>query len=402
MRIVMTTDTYWPRINGVTVAVEGFRRALTKLGHEVIVLAPLYPRPEGDASPPDDERIIRFPAFSLPFSPEDRLGYPAARWRITRLLEDLKPDVVHAHSEFTIGFGGKSYCRRSGVPHVMTCHTYWEHYIQAYFPFLLPAAAKLIARTWSRSDYRLVDCLTVPSQFLKRHLLTYGVETPIEVIPNGVDPEEFTMSPAERAEQAAYFRRVMPQLAGRRLLLYVGRIAHEKNIDFLLECLGRVIRTVPKALLLMAGDGPYRAGLERKAAAQGLGGNVLFPGYLDRKKLAYIYGASDLFVFSSKTETQGLVLVEAMTCGTPVVALRATATEEVLTDGEGGSLVEEDIAAFTDRVLYYLRDEHARKAAGERARAVSRRWTLEKTTEMLLAVYERAIDERLSELKKIS
>ena len=386
----MTTDTYWPRINGVTVAVDGFRRMLTRLGHEVFVFAPQYAKSSGAGHHADDDRIFRFRAFSAPFSPEDRIGYPDARFRITSLLERLRPDVVHGHSEFTIGFAGKRYCKRTGVPHVMTCHTYWENYIHTYFPPIPPSVAQRIASAWSRADYRLADALTVPSEFLKRLLLTYGVTTPIEVIPNGVNAEEFLLSPNERELQARYFAQALPETAGKRILLYAGRIAREKNIDFLFDVLKRIIPAVPDVLLLLAGDGPYRSSLERKARQEGLSHHVLFAGYLNRKQIAYAYGLADAFVFSSKTETQGLVLVEAMMCRTPVVALRARGTEDFLTGTRGGFLLDENVELFADRVLLLLRDERERNLKKAQAWEAAQRWTIDRTTELLLDVYERA------------
>jgi 1,2-diacylglycerol 3-alpha-glucosyltransferase len=390
-KIVMTTDTYWPRINGVTVAVEAFRRMLTRLGHEVFIIAPKYTRAPGGLLPADDDHVFRFSGLSFPLSPEDRLGYPAARFRITRLLQRLRPDVVHSHTEFTIGFAGKRYCRRSGVAHVMTCHTYWENYLQTYFRIIPPSVARMIASAWSSSDSQSVDRMMVPSNFLKRLLLSYGVTTPIDVLPNGVDTEVFTMSPEERSIQAAHFRRVLPEIAGRRLLLYAGRIAREKNIDFLFNALKRVIPVVPDVLLLLAGDGPYRAGLERRAHEEGLWPHVRFAGYLYRKQLTYAYSIADAFVFCSKTETQGLVLVEAMMCRTPVVALRARGTEDVITGTRGGFLLEEDEALFADKVLLLLQDEKERLIKRQEAWEAAQRWTIEKTTEQLLDVYDRAI-----------
>ena len=386
----MTTDTYWPRINGVTVAVDGFRRMLTRLGHEVFVFAPEYAQRSGAGHHADDDRIFRFRAFSVPFSPEDRLGYPAARFRITSLLERLRPDIVHSHSEFTVGFAGKRYCKRTGVPHVMTCHTYWENYIHTYVPPIPPSAAQRIASAWSRADYRLADHLTVPSEFLKQLILGYGVTTPIEVLPNGVESEERRLSPLERELQARHFARALPETIGKRILLYAGRIAREKNIDFLFDVLKLIIPEVPNVLLLLAGDGPHRASLERIAHHEGLARHVLFAGYLNRKQMAYAYGLADAFVFSSKTETQGLVLVEAMMCRTPVVALRARGTQDFLSGTRGGFLLDENVELFADKVLLLLRDERQRTLKKLEAWEAAQRWTIARTTELLLNVYERA------------
>ncbi len=394
MKIAMTTDAYWPRINGVTVAVDVFRRSLVERGHTVYVIAPKYPPSERDALWPDDGRVFRFPGFTIPWSPEDRFGWPRERYRITRLLEELKPDIVHSHTEVTLGFSGKTYCRRNNVAHVMTRHTYWEEYLPTYSALITHGIAHLIVSTWSRMDYGLVDSVIVPTEHLGRLIRSYGVTTPIETIPTGVDPREFDLGPVEEQAQEAYFLRTFPVMTGRRVLLYAGRIAHEKNIDFLLEAMGTVTASAPEALLVLAGDGPYRADLEHRVKERGLGRCVLFTGYLDRKQLAWAYRHSDAFVFSSKTETQGLALVEAMMCGTPAVAVEAMGTEDILAGDRGGFLVSEDAAAFAAKVALLLQDEALRRAKGAEARERAGEWTIGRTTDRLLDVYERAISRR--------
>jgi 1,2-diacylglycerol 3-alpha-glucosyltransferase len=394
MRVVITTDTYWPRINGVTVAVDTYRKALLRLGHTVFIIAPRYPSSLAGHDVPDDDHVIRLPAFRFPWSPEDRMGYPTVRWRITRLLEDLAPDVVHSHSEFTIGFGGKAYCLRNDVPHVMTCHTYYEKYITTYVPAIPKQIAHAVVSSWSRSDYRLIDALTVPSQWLARLIRSYGVECPIHVIPTGIDPDDFSVPPEEKEAVAARLSQKAPGLAGRRILLYAGRIAREKNIDFLLEVMQKVAREVPTALLLLAGKGPYDAKLKALVREKRLGSHIMFTGYLDRKELSYALSLSEVFLFASKTETQGLVLVEAMMCKTPVVALRSPGTEEVIVDERGGYLMDEDVDGFAQKVLLLLKDRRHNEQKRKEAWGAAQQWSAQAMTESMLEVYDEIIRAR--------
>ncbi|MGA2975372.1 MAG: glycosyltransferase [Spirochaetia bacterium] len=391
MKIVVTTDTYWPRINGVTVSIDTFRRSLMRNGHTVYVIAPQYPQTDSEFSVPDDRYVFRLPSFKFPLSPEDRLGYPSVRLTIRRLLEELEPDIVHSNTEFTIGFGGKTYCLRNNVPHIMTCHTYYEHYITSYMPAIPTSFARTVASTWSRSDYRLIDGLVVPSRWMERLVRSYGVQCPIDVIPTGISPEEFSLRPDEKQSVAARFSKKLPGIAGRRILLYAGRIAREKNTDFLLEMMAKVKEECPEALLVLAGKGPHDARLRELVQERNLSSHVRFAGYLDRKELSYALSLAEAFVFASKTETQGLVLVEAMMCRTPVVAVRSPGTEEVVTDGRGGYLVEEDVSQFAEKVLLLLTDRelHARKRA--EAWASAQNWTADAMTVRLIAVFERAI-----------
>lgn len=387
----MATDTYWPRINGVTVAIDTFRRQLTRLGHTVYVFAPKYPASSRHNAVKDDERVYRFPSFGFFVSPEDRVGYPNTRWKMAEVLDELHPDIVHSHTEFTIGSGCNVYCRRNAMPHIMSCHTFWEEILISYFPFVPLPVSRLIVKKLSRHYSRYFDRLIVPSRFIEKLMRSYGARCPIDVIPNGITPGDFVLQEAEREALAAHFAQLIPGIGGRRFLLYAGRIAREKNLDLLLEAMKQIARKVPEVLLLLAGSGPYHARLENRVREKGLAGRIRFTGYLDRKQLSYAYSNAEAFLFTSKTDTQGLVLLEAMHCGTPVVAIRSSATEEVLGEGLGGFLVDDDVSQFVQRVVLLLRDAGMRSQKSEEARAVARNWTIEKMTERLLYAYEQVI-----------
>jgi 1,2-diacylglycerol 3-alpha-glucosyltransferase len=313
---------------------------------------------------------------------------------VTRLLERLRPDVVHAHTEVTLGFSGRTYCRRHGVAHVMTRHTYWEEYMPTYSALLPRPLARLVVGAWSLIDYSQVDCVIVPSARLGSVIRSYGVRTPIQTIPTGVDPREFSLDHRQRKQEEEWFDAKFPVLKGRQLLLYAGRIVREKNIDFLLGVMEKVAPAFPSCLLVLAGDGVHRASLERSVRERGLAGHVLFPGFLERKQLAWLYAQARVFVFPSKTETQGLALAEALTCGVPAVAIAAMGTEDILEGDAGGFLVPEDRDLFASRVLALLSDGalHLHKAAEAAARASQ--WTIARTTDTLLGVYARAIEEK--------
>jgi 1,2-diacylglycerol 3-alpha-glucosyltransferase len=394
MKIVMMTDAFWPRVNGLTVAVETFRKQLTMFGHEVFVVAPRYPENGKGCRVPDDDHVFRFPSFAFPLSPEDRLGYPGVRKGICQLLGDLRPDVVHAHSELTIGFAGKSYCAHNPVAHVMTCHTYWENYIKTYVPIIPAWLSREIVSVWSRADYRLIDWLTVPTQWLARLMASYRVNCPISVVPNGIIPGDFSLTPREREGARIAFSAKVPDIAGRDILLYAGRVAREKNIDLLLEMMLLVRKARPDSVLVIAGDGPDAARLKGCVRAKGLSAHVRFAGYLTRKELSYAHSVSRIFVFASKTETQGLVLLEAMMCRAPIVAVRSAATVEVLVQGCGGYLAEESASHLSEKVLLLLSNEEKRLRMSAQAWKAAQCWTAEKMTEKLLEVYEKAIASR--------
>lgn len=384
----MTTDTYWPRINGVTVAVDTLRRDLSAMGHTVSVIAPRYPKSQGAAAE-DGSGIYRFPSFSPPMSREDRIVFPFLEGRIHRLLSTLRPDIVHTHTEFTLGRAGKRYARLAGTPVVMTCHTLWEQYVTSYIPELPAPVSRKMVRRMALKFYRDADCIILPSEAMRNLFAQYGLDRPVAVIPTGVDVDAFTVDPASRNGEA--LQRSFPLLAGRKILLYAGRVAHEKNIGFLLDVLVRVLAKDPHALLVIAGDGPARHDLERQVADLGLGSSVLFTGYLNRSALSSLYSRTEVFCFASKTETQGLVLLEAMVHGAPFVALSHGGTADILVDGRGGLAAEEDADRFAGKVLAILHDRALRERLGRDARVYAGDWTSRKMARRLLDVYEEVL-----------
>ena len=179
-----------------------------------------------------------------------------------------------------------------------------------------------------------------------------------------------------------------------KLLLFAGRIVKEKNIPFLYQVLKRVMEEYPDTVLLLAGDGPDRRSLQNQAWNQGIGGNVRYCGYLTHRELIPAYYAADLFVFASLTETQGIVLTEAMACGTPVVAVSALGVIDIMASGKGGSLVSEDVEEFTDVVLRLLRDRQLYEKKSREALENAKLWSLEAAVSKLLGFYRELLESR--------
>jgi glycosyltransferase involved in cell wall biosynthesis len=201
-------------------------------------------------------------------------------------------------------------------------------------------------------------------------LLEYGVSTPIHVLPTGLPADRFNPGVAER------FRAEARIPAGRPLVTYVGRVAHEKNIEFLVNVFVEVRRTVPEAMLVIAGEGPARENLRHRVVRLGLEKDVHFAGYLDRNTgLLDCYAAANVFVFASRTETQGLVLLEAMAQGAPVVSTAELGTRSILKAGCGALVVEEQLQPFSAAVVRVLKDETLRNDLAERGRTYARTWS---------------------------
>jgi 1,2-diacylglycerol 3-alpha-glucosyltransferase len=365
MRVLFISDVYFPRVNGVSTSIRTFREDLTAQGVATLLVAPQY---GGDATPEAD--IVRVAAARVPGDPEDR----RMRWgALTRTLDGLPRasfDLVHIHTPFVAHYAGVRAARRAGVPCVATYHTFFEEYLHHYVPALPHALGRIAARHFTRSQCAAVQALIAPSEPMRAVLGDYGVTTPIHVLPTGLPADRF------RAGDGAAFRRLAGIDAQRPLVTYIGRVAHEKNIGFLVQMFRRVLAQRPDALLVIAGEGPAREGLREKVATLGLAGQVYFAGYLARDSaLLDCYAAADAFVFASRTETQGLVLLEAMAQGAPIVSTAELGTRSILLPGSGALVVPEDEADFAAAVVRVLADPALRADLRARGLSYARAWS---------------------------
>ena len=378
MRILMLSDVYFPRINGVSTSIQTFARDLAAMGHEIDLLAPEYPH----RTPGSELAIERIPSRYLFFDPEDRMMSGRMIRRKIPTLRSRHYDLVHIQTPFVAHYSGIRIARALGVPLVETYHTHFEEYLYHYLPWLPARWLRSAARGFTRSQCNQVDAVVVPSSPVQETLLAYGVQTPLQVIPTGLDIQRF------RHGNGARFRQAQGIAADRPVLVHVGRVAHEKNIDFLLQVLQRVRVAVPEVLLMIVGEGPARRHLERLARQLGVQSSVLFLGYLDREReLLDCYSAGDVFVFASRTETQGLVLLESMALGVPVVALAEMGTRDILAPGRGALVAREDPEDFAAKVLQLLRNPGLRKALAIDAREYAGNWDGPVLAQRMLDLY---------------
>lgn len=366
MRVLFISDVYFPRVNGVSTSIRTFRQDLANEGVETTLVAPRY----GDTDASDEPDVLRVSAAGVPRDPEDR----RLRWgALTRALDALPHadfDLVHIHTPFVAHYAGTRFARRAGIPCVATYHTFFQEYLHHYLPVLPRRAAAVLARTFTRSQCAQVQALIAPSEPMRAVLSEYGVKTPIHVLPTGLAADRF------RSGDGSRFRAREGLGADRPLVTYVGRVAHEKNIGFLVRVFAQVLAAVPQALLVIAGEGPAREALRAQVAGLGLARQVHFAGYLARDtQLLDCYAAADAFVFASRTETQGLVLLEAMAQGAPVVSTAELGTRSILLPESGAVVVPEERDAFAAAVVRVLSEPGLRAELATRGRAYARTWS---------------------------
>jgi 1,2-diacylglycerol 3-alpha-glucosyltransferase len=373
VRVLYLSDVYFPRVNGVSTSIATFRADLARQGVETTLIAPEYDRGDGAPGHPaqtSSDRIVRVPAASVPGDPEDR----RMRWRsLTRTLKSIageRFDLVHVQTPFIAHYAGVRHARAVRVPCITTYHTFFEEYLHHYAPLLPRAIGRTVVRAFTRSQARQVDALIAPSEPMREVLLQYGVTTPIHVLPTGLPSSCFVPGDGAR------FRALAELPADRPLLLYVGRIAFEKNIEFLIESYARVRLEAPRAMLVIAGEGPAEGALRRLVTRLGLDPDVRFVGYLDRTRaLLDCYAAADAFVFASRTETQGLVLLEAMAQGAPVISTASLGTRSVLRPEAGAIVVPERVEEFAAAVLTVLNNADLRAELVARSRSYAESWS---------------------------
>jgi 1,2-diacylglycerol 3-alpha-glucosyltransferase len=382
MKILFISDVYFPRVNGVSTSIETFRHNLRLLGHTVHLIAPDYSN-----SSADETDIMRVPSRAVPLDPEDRfMSHGAVIKQIDQLRRE-QYDIIHIQTPFVAHYLGTKLSRLLGIPCVETYHTFFEEYLHHYVPLVPRRVTRFVARHFSCHQGNSLDGMVVPSNPMLDVIKSYGITTPTEVIPTGIEPDSFVLG-----DRAAFREKfAIPQ--DRPVLLFVGRVAHEKNIGFLISVVDRVRREVPDVLLVIAGEGPGRESLALEVTRLGLGDSIMFIGYLDRhKELNSCYRAADVFVFSSRTETQGLVLLEAMAQGVPVVSTAELGTRDVLREGLGVWIAREDLTDFSGKVVKMLSDAQLRKDLGDAGRDYAHEWSASQQAQRMLRFYHSVLE----------
>jgi len=378
LRILMISDVYFPRINGVSTSIQTFRESLALLGSEVDLLVPEYPLP----SPEPDSGIYRLRSFPLFFDAEDRMMSLHLPRVLLAQLDARCYHVIHIHTPFVAQILGQRLSQRLNCPMVVTHHTHFEEYLSHYLPWFPESWLRSLAQSLARWQARRADVIVAPTESIRVMLQSYGIRKSLEVIGTGLPEDRYRQGDGLR------FRQEYGIDSNRPMLLFVGRVAHEKNIDFLLYVLKTVRLQFPDVILVLAGEGPARAHLERLVRRLDLSNHVRFVGYLDRRDtLQDCYAAGDVFVFASRTETQGLVLLEAMAAGTPVVALAELGTRDILESGRGARIAPDDPEQFAAEVGRVLEDDELRTTLAAEASRYAHTWSADKRAVALLALY---------------
>ncbi|MBA3696366.1 MAG: glycosyltransferase [Methylotenera sp.] len=389
LKILFISDVYFPRINGVSTSIKTFVDQMKSIGHVVHLIAPDYM-----VGTQDEAWIKRIPARSIYFDPEDKLMKYGEAMKLLPELQAEKYDIIHVHTPFVAHYLGLKLAKILNIPCIETYHTFFEDYLHHYLPWVPKFMARGLARLISKQQCNAVDAIVAPSNPMLDVLRSYGVNVSAEVVPTGLQDHSF-----KEADGKA-FRKKYGIALDRPMLLYVGRVAFEKNIDFLLGMAMVLSDERQDILLVVTGEGPAEASLHKLAKTFNIENNVKFLGYLDRNtELNACYQAADVFVFASKSETQGLVLLEAMAQGTPVVAIAELGTASILVEGEGALIAKENTLEFAEKVHQLIIYPEQRFELGKRAKEYAlRKWTAKLQAERMVKFYTQLVAEHASNL----
>ncbi len=379
LRIAIFSDSAFPILNGVSVSVDALISELRHRGHSVHLFTAAFPHHKDN-----DPNTYRFRAIESPWTKGYPLAFPPF-YRMLRKFRRQEFDIIHTHTPFTIGFVGLRWAESHGIPVVSTYHTLYDRYAH-YIPYFPRRYTRFRMAKHTNFYYNNVDHVITPSEASMRWLQRHSVNKPITVVPTGVPK-----GPIIDRSEARLALGIPPD---QRILLYVGRLAKEKNLEVLFEAVTRVFAEDPSVRLWLVGDGPHRDECASMVRRLGIGDKVNFVGSVPRREVDQYYASADLFVFSSITETQGLVVIEAMNFGLAAVAVTGGGASEAIEDGYNGFIVKNEPESLSSAVLTVLHDDALSARLSEGATVTSRRYGTEAMAEAVLQVYRRVIAEK--------
>lgn len=417
MKIGVFTNNYLPAVSGVGISIENFRVELTKLGHQVFIFAPNYKEAKTEKQfNGGPENIFRFPSLELgkdikyyslvlPFTP-----------KIDHVIKGVGLDIIHSQHPYWVGQIAMWYAKRLKLPLVFTYHTLYEEYSH-YVPMVPQPLLKWYLKKSSLEYALKSDAVVAPSQSVKQMLESriekyisslkisakyFSKNLSVEIVPSGINMEKFN-PPHRRTENRKTIREKYGITDNDIALLCICRLAPEKNLDFLIRSLASILNPLAgnkssseNVYLMLVGGGSYKEYLAALAREFGIGSKIKFVGPISNDRIADYYKAGDVFVYSSLTETQGIVLIEALASGLPVAAVDASGSRDVITNDENGFLTKNDAAEFREKVRCLINDLELRKKFSQAAFKTANNYSIENCTQKLLAVYEKAIERKKS------
>jgi glycosyltransferase involved in cell wall biosynthesis/pimeloyl-ACP methyl ester carboxylesterase len=374
----MMTNTYFPIVGGLEQSVASFSEEFKTLGHEVLIVTPTF-----SGAPAEEQGVLRLPAFQKFCWTIFSVNFPVSR-RLTQLMREFSPDIIHSHCPFFMGDFALRLSRQHAIPLVFTYHTMFEEYTQD-LPIQNEGVKRFMVKL-AAGYANFVDRLIVPCESVQEILLKRGVKTPMEVVPTGIDLKRFSKGDGKGFREQNH----IPLDA--LVIGHAGRLASEKNLDFLIHCMVEALKKDERVHALIVGKGSSEKMIKDTFQEAGLQQRVHLVGVLHYQHLVDAYFAMDVFAFASLSETQGIVLIEAMASGAPVVALDAPGARDMVKDGSNGRLLMEmDQPSFSEALLWVLhRSPEETQTIKQAARMTAGEYMINASAKRMLEIYEDA------------
>ncbi|MDD5396994.1 MAG: glycosyltransferase [Candidatus Moranbacteria bacterium] len=384
MNIAIFTNNYLPNPFGVSMSIESFRKEFEKLGHTVYVFAPEF---EGYVD--ENPNVFRYPSLDFSFK---GIHFPLAipfSHKIGGILEKLEIDVIHSQHPNLLGWEARRWAKKKNVPLVFTWHTLYDKYAH-FAPFVPARWASWWAIRNAVNYANKADQIIVPTKSIKKIIQNWGVSNSnIEAVATGV--EESFFQGADRIGM----RKQLGIADGETVLLSVSRLTKEKNVEFLVRAIIKILKKNEKIKFVLAGSGSELEKIKQLVFESGLSERVVFPGIMSRDLAKNLYAAGDVFVYASTSETQGMILTEAMCLGLPIVAVSATGSQDLVGNHVTGILVKENEDAFAEAALKLAKDENLRQHFGKNAKMIAlENYTSEICARKMLAIYQKTIERK--------
>lgn len=388
MNILMMSNTYTPIVGGLEKSIELFSKEFQKKGHRVYVVAPRF-----ENTPQNERCVIRIPAIQKFQGTDFSVNLPIPGL-LTKFIKHFKPDIVHSHHPFLVGDMALRLSRSLEIPLIFTYHIMFEQYID-YFPIHNETFKHFVVNL-AAGYSNLCDAVIVPTQNVKSVLESRGVTSPIHVIPTGIDVRAFGQG------DGISFRKKHEIPANAFVIGYTGRIAPEKNLEFLSQNVARCLKTNSQAHFLMAGTGPLLNAIKEIFSGHKLLKQFHYAGLLNPPDIIDCYHAMDIFAFSSHSETQGIVLLEALAAGVPILALQDPVVAEFIKDFQNGRLINDDHPDQFIQAMdwFYHLDKNEYKKMKLSAQQSAKSYSILKSVNHTLKLYHHLIAEQKRTHKK--